>query len=71
MLNIGSADRTIRFIVGLGLLTIAFAGAHSAWGYVGLIALLTAIVGWCPAYSALGISTRRHEPDASSRIQAP
>lgn len=67
MQNIGNVDRAIRIIVGLGLLTITFSGPHSAWGYVGLIPLLTAMVGWCPLYSALGISTRRRDPTSNLR----
>jgi hypothetical protein len=68
MQNIGSVDRTIRFIVGFGLLTLAFVGPQTAWGYVGLVPLLTAIVGWCPLYSVFGISTCRRDPAANPRM---
>jgi Protein of unknown function (DUF2892) len=52
--NVGSTDRLVRVILGVGLLLIAFEGPHTAWGYVGLIPLLTGIFGYCPLYHALG-----------------
>lgn len=56
--NIGPVDRALRVVVGLGLLALAFLGPKTPWGYLGLIPLATALVGTCPLYSALGISTR-------------
>jgi hypothetical protein len=59
--NIGSIDRFLRIVVGLALIAAAlglFGPAYqSVWGWIGVIPLLTAIVGWCPAYSILGIRT--------------
>lgn len=59
--NMGSIDRLLRVIVGLALLAFAFFGpADLAWkwvGYIGVVPLLTAAVGWCPAYTLLGIKT--------------
>lgn len=52
--NIGSTDRLVRVILGIGLLLIAFEGPHTAWGYLGLIPLITGIVGYCPLYHVLG-----------------
>ncbi len=57
--NIGRAERVVRFVVGLGVLSQAFAGHHTAWAYLGLLPLLTGLVGWCPPYALLGISTAR------------
>lgn len=62
--NEGNTDRLIRGIIGLGL----FAVAWLYWGAlgmaiggvivgVGVIMVVTAIVGWCPAYAIFGIST--------------
>lgn len=56
-LNVGSADRAIRAILGALLLSLVFVGPHSAWGWLGLVPLATAIVGSCPLYTALGVST--------------
>jgi hypothetical protein len=66
--NIGSTDRIIRIVVGLVLLAYAIPlGLPSTgwnWvGWIGIIPLFTALVGNCPAYSILGMSTckgRKH-----------
>jgi hypothetical protein len=55
--NVGSTDRLIRMVVGAGILALAFVGPRTPWGYLGLIPLLTAAFGTCPAYSLLGINT--------------
>ncbi len=55
--NVGTVDRVIRGLVGLVLLAMVFVGPQTAWGWIGLIPLVTAIVGICPAYSLLGIRT--------------
>ena len=55
--NEGTVDRVLRVIVGLAILSLAFVGPKSAWGYVGLIPLITGLVGTCPIYMILGIRT--------------
>lgn len=57
--NLGSIDRTIRILAGIGLLALAFVGPQSPWGYLGLVPLLTGVIGFCPAYCPLGLSTCR------------
>ena len=57
--NIGVTDRTIRIIVGLALITMVFAGPQTALGWIGIVPLATALVGWCPAYILFGIKTCR------------
>lgn len=54
--NEGSADRTIRILLGLVLLALAFSGT-SAWGYLGVVPLATGLIGSCPLYSLFGLST--------------
>ena len=56
--NIHSIERVIRIIVGLGLISLVFIGPQSVWGWVGVVPLVTGILGWCPPYSLLGINTR-------------
>lgn len=59
--NEGTVDRTIRVIVGIGLLSLLFLCNISLWGLVGLIGLLplvTGLTGYCPTYTLLGIDTR-------------
>lgn len=59
--NVGVIDRALRAIVGLVLIALVFVGPQTAWGWVGLIPLLTAVVGFCPAYTLLGIKTKSAE----------
>jgi hypothetical protein len=60
--NVGMIDRVIRVVVGI--LLIAFAlrlgFPETGWnwvGWIGVVPILTAIFGYCPAYSLLGLST--------------
>lgn len=55
--NVGTVDRVIRGLVGLFLIAMVFVGPQTAWGWIGVIPLLTAILGYCPAYSFFGFST--------------
>ncbi len=55
--NEGTIDRALRIIVGLVLLSLVFIGPQTLWGLVGLIPLATGLLGWCPAYSLLGLNT--------------
>ncbi|MFZ7092217.1 MULTISPECIES: YgaP family membrane protein [Roseobacteraceae] len=55
--NEGTLDRILRVIVGLGLLAMVFVGPQTAWGWIGLVPLLTGLVGYCPLYAVLGIKT--------------
>jgi hypothetical protein len=57
--NVGRADRMVRGVLGAVALTLVFTGPRSPWGYVGLVLLFTAAIGFCPLYSLLGISTRK------------
>lgn len=52
--NIGSTDRLVRILLGIGLLLIAFEGPHTAWGYIGLVPLITGLAGYCPLYRVFG-----------------
>jgi len=55
--NIGNADRIIRIVAGLGLLSLVFVGPQTMWGLVGLVPLATAFIRFCPAYTLLGVNT--------------
>lgn len=57
--NIGNAERVIRAVVGLALIAIVFVGPQTPWGWIGVVPLATALLGWCPPYAMLGISTCR------------
>lgn len=55
--NEGNLDRLIRVALGLALLTITVVGPRTWWGLLGLIPLLTGLVGFCPLYRLVGIDT--------------
>ena len=50
-------ERLLRVILGLGLLSLVFLGPKTAWGYLGLVPLATGLLGSCPLYTVLGLST--------------
>ena len=58
--NIGKVERVVRVVAGVGILSLAFVGPQSAWGYLGVLPLLTGLLGWCPPYALLGVSTVSH-----------
>lgn len=55
--NEGTIDRALRVIVGLALIAIVFVGPQTPWGWIGLVPLATGLIGWCPAYTLLGLNT--------------
>jgi len=55
--NEGAIDRVLRVIVGAGILSLAFIGPQTPWAYLGVIPLLTGLVGFCPLYAVLGVNT--------------
>ncbi len=59
--NEGSIDRIVRIIAGIILIALAFVGPQTPWGWIGVVPLVTGLLGWCPAYSIFGISTRKKE----------
>ena len=55
--NEGTVDRVLRVVLGLVLLSLVFIGPQTYWGLIGLVPLVTGLMGTCPVYSMLGIST--------------
>jgi len=55
--NVGNLDRILRVILGVVLISLVFVGPKTAWGWIGVIPLVTAFIGFCPAYRLLGICT--------------
>jgi hypothetical protein len=54
--NMGSIDRIVRGVAGIGLIAWALTGGP-VWAWIGVVPLATAALGWCPAYVPFGIST--------------
>ena len=57
-LNVGKPERVIRVVVGLAIIGAGFY-FQSWWGAIGLVPVLTGLMGWCPPYQLLGISTNK------------
>lgn len=55
--NEGTIDRAVRVIAGLVLIGLAATHTVGAWGWIGVLPLVTGLVGICPAYAMLGMST--------------
>lgn len=55
--NVGGLDKFARIILGALLIALAFTDVIGAWGYVGVIALLTGVLNFCGLYTLLGVST--------------
>jgi len=56
--NVGKIDRVIRVVVGIILVGNVFYALHHPIGWLGVILIVTGIVGTCPLYSIIGINTR-------------
>ena len=57
--NVGTIDRVLRVVAGAALIAVALLVTHPyAWlGWIGAIPILTGILGFCPAYRLIGLST--------------
>ena len=55
--NVGTIDRILRIVVGLGLISLVFVGPQTPWGWVGIVPLLTAVISFCPLYTLIGVRT--------------
>lgn len=58
--NVGGIDRALRIIVGLVIVGWGIY-AQNWWGAIGLIPLLTGVIGWCPAYLPFGLNSCKME----------
>jgi hypothetical protein len=58
--NMGGMDRFSRAGLGLALIASAWAGALGPWAYIGVIPVITGLIGLCPLYSIFGFKTLRH-----------
>lgn len=58
--NVGTIDRVVRVIIGLAAIGLFFYLPDAAWRWwllIGVVPLVTGLVGTCPIYSVLGLST--------------
>jgi hypothetical protein len=75
--NVGGVDQVLRIIVGsilLSLVSLAFVGPQTTWaylGFIGLIPLITGIIGYCPTYELVGINTYKNKQVKNNAILQP
>jgi ABC-type polysaccharide/polyol phosphate export permease len=55
--NLATWDRAARLLVGAILIALVFVGPQTPWGWIGVVPILTALIGFCPAYRLFGLST--------------
>jgi hypothetical protein len=55
--NVGTVDRVIRIAGGALLVALAATGTLGVWAWIGVVPLATGLIGSCPAYTLLGLST--------------
>jgi len=56
-MNVGGIDRAVRIVAGLVLVGLAYTQTLGVWAWIGVIPLVTGIIGWCPAYKLVGVNT--------------
>ncbi len=58
--NIGAVDRAARVVGGTALIALALLALETPYsylGWIGVVPIITAFVGYCPFYSILGLKT--------------
>ncbi|MBN9423066.1 MAG: hypothetical protein BGO63_02855 [Candidatus Accumulibacter sp. 66-26] len=55
--NVGGIDKILRVVAGIVLIALAATNVIGVWGWIGVVPLLTGLVGWCPAYTLFGMNS--------------
>jgi hypothetical protein len=61
--NVGATDKTIRIVIGVVFIILAVLTKSWWLVIIGLIPLITGLIGYCPLYTLLGISTCKVKTD--------
>ena len=64
--NEHTVDRAVRVLLGAALIAIVFVGPKTPWGWLGIVPLLTGLIGSCPLYRIFGIRTCKAESCATN-----
>jgi hypothetical protein len=56
-MNAGHLDRTVRIVLGTALLSLTVFGPHTMLGLIGVVPLVTGVMGFCPLYKLVGLNT--------------
>jgi hypothetical protein len=59
--NVGGMEKPARIVIGLLVLSLIFflEGNARWWGLIGLVPLITGLVGYCPVSALVGINTAK------------
>ena len=63
--NMGGVDRASRIGLGVALIASAAVGALGSWAYIGIVPVVTGLIGSCPAYTLFGFKTCKTLPPAN------
>ncbi|HRP74994.1 MAG TPA: DUF2892 domain-containing protein [Rhodocyclaceae bacterium] len=55
--NVGGIDKILRIVAGLILIALGIMGIGAPWTFIGVVPLVTGLMGWCPAYKLIGVNT--------------
>lgn len=55
--NVGGIDRILRIVIGLALIALTLTGTIGIWGWLGVVLVATAAIGFCPLYTVLGFNS--------------
>jgi hypothetical protein len=70
-INEATWDRALRVLIGLAIVSLVFVGPRTPWAFLGLVPLVTGVLGHCLVYKMLGISTCPRRGTPSSRTPHP
>ena len=56
--NVGNADRIVRLVLGVVIILLGIY-FKSWWGIIGVVPVITGLLNFCPAYSLIGVSTKK------------
>jgi Protein of unknown function (DUF2892) len=59
--NVGGIDRILRVLAGLALIAWAAVLGGPVWAWIGVVPLATGLIGFCPVYPIMGMSTAKKQ----------
>jgi glyoxylate carboligase len=55
--NVGGIDKILRLVLGAALIGATALDVLPVWGYIGIVPVVTSLMGWCPLYPLFGFSS--------------
>jgi len=56
-MNVGMVDKGVRIAAGAILIALTLTETIGIWGWIGVVPIVTALMGWCPLYQIIGINS--------------